>query len=95
MTDAPKIGDPVYIPSESYLSHGEDDFEGGLTRIVLVEESGGGYWIATEFDPADKYNWTFLRERQEQLARAFGQQQPRRKPDYRPEFNQGWDSPEA
>lgn len=89
--EIPTVGDPIYIPSESYLSHGADDVQGGLTRILSVEASrGGGYWVTTEFDPTAKWSWNALRERQDQWAKAFGDKAARQQPDYRPEFNKGW-----
>jgi hypothetical protein len=90
--DMPKIGDPIYIPSELYVSHGVDDLRGGLTEIATVEPLGdGSYWITTKFDTASQYNWSSLKVQQAELAKEFGQAPPQNTPDYRPEFNDGWD----
>lgn len=90
--EAPKVGDPVYIPSELYVSHGEDDIRGGLTEIDSVVLTGRGYyWVTTKFNPSKQYNWSYLKEQHAELAREFGQNPPQNTPDYRSEFNDGWD----
>lgn len=91
-SEVPRVGDAVYIPSEAYLSHGADDMEGGLTTIIEVGGSEGNHWVKTAFDPVAQYTWCFLYEKQEQLAKAFGDRPPRQTPDYRPEFNEGWET---
>ncbi|MCK9543452.1 MAG: hypothetical protein M0R03_15635 [Novosphingobium sp.] len=33
----PKVGDEIYVGSSYYIDHGEDDFDGGLCKIIKVE----------------------------------------------------------
>lgn len=40
MHSIPKAGDFIYLGSELYLSHGEDDIIGGLAEIMRVEQTG-------------------------------------------------------
>jgi len=35
----PKVGDKIYLDSSFYISHGEDDFVGGLCTINVIEYS--------------------------------------------------------
>lgn len=35
-TPPPKVGDDVYVGGSMYLSHGMDDFQGGLCKITKV-----------------------------------------------------------
>ena len=96
MSDAPdgipKVGDYVYIPTELYVSHGEDDYIGGRTTISSVR--GGPddslVWIRTAFDDSQEWRWDVLKQQQAELAEEFGSTPPKRTPDFRAEFNR-WD----
>ena len=88
--DVPKVTDKVYIPSELHVSHGVDDYKGGLTTISSVEMSkpdDGYIWIETAFYEAGKFRWDVLKKLQTDLATKFGTEPPKPTPDYRAEFN--------
>ncbi len=65
----PKIGDMRYI-------YTTDDINGGLARIITVEVgiSGGEKNPFVRFDifPRASFNWKFLKERQEDLQKSYG-----------------------
>lgn len=92
--DHPQIGDKIYIPSEFYLSHGADDWIGGLATVSKVEEgiSGGQptIYVTCKEKPQTRYNWKFLAEKQEELKVEFSEALAHASPDYRSEFNK-WD----
>ncbi|MBW2964754.1 hypothetical protein KY363_04805 [Candidatus Woesearchaeota archaeon] len=83
----PKIGDDIYLPSELYLRHGIDDFQGGLCRIVELETHGPNVFVGVAENPGTKYNLAYLLEIQDELRREYGDQRGRPNPDYRLEFN--------
>jgi hypothetical protein len=89
----PKIGEDIYIDTELYLSHGRDDFRGGLAKVVEVktELSAGKpcLWVRVEEQPDSWHNWTtFLGPKQDKLRAEFGQQRAHPEPDLRPQFNE-------
>jgi hypothetical protein len=85
---APRVGDDVYVPSSLFLTHGEDDFAGGLCRIVAIHEHTGGLFVEVEEDPGTHHNWAYLRENQKELRERYGDRRGHSDPDYRPEFNE-------
>jgi hypothetical protein len=88
----PKVGDEIYVPSAFYLSHGRDDFVGGLARVVSVrtEEFGGSptTWVEVEERPGRQYNWDSLAAQQSKLREEHGQERSYLDPDNRREFNE-------
>lgn len=90
MASAPRVGDDVYVPSSLYLSHGVDDFRGGLCRIVAVSELLGRPFVEVEEDPGTLHSWAYLMERQEEWRERYGDRRGHPDPDLRPEFNEGW-----
>ena len=88
----PLAGRDVYIPTALHLSHGVDDFEGGLCRIVRVSEgiSAGKkvLFIEVAERPDHSYNWECLRDEQEKLKKEYGRSRGRKAPDYSPELNE-------
>jgi hypothetical protein len=88
----PQVGDPVYLPTEGYISHGRDDFQGGLCTVSEVKEdiSAGqpAMFISVTERPGHYYNWNFLAPRQEDLRKQYGSHRGRPDPDYSPEFNE-------
>jgi hypothetical protein len=90
MTGQPRVGDDVYIPSSRYLSHGRDDFAGGLCRIVKVVDEGHGLFVEVEEHPGSQYGWAYLQEHQDVWHERFGDRRGRPDPDLRPEFNEDW-----
>ena len=99
VTEVPKIGDDVYLPTRLYLSHGRDDFIGGLCRVV---DAGKGFeiagqvvmpdevWIEVAEKPGVKIGWNEFAKQQDQLREKFGDQRGYADPDLRPEFNDPW-----
>ena len=86
----PRIGNDVYIPSSLHLTHGEDDFEGGLCRIAGVRIWNGAIFVEVEEDPGTQHAWDYLMEHQDEWRERFGDRRGRPDPDLRPEFNEGW-----
>jgi hypothetical protein len=88
----PRIGDDIYLDTELYLSHGSDDFEGGLCEVINVKEEtiAGRLIVFVEIkeNPGSYYNWDYLRAIQDGLRERFGTQRGRPIPDDRPEFNE-------
>lgn len=94
MVKEPKVGDGVYIPTSLYMSHGEDDFQGGLCEIMGVAHNvfgmEGSTFVEVKERPGHNYNWKFLEEKQGELKERFGDARGHADPDYRLEFNR-WD----
>lgn len=90
----PVVGQDVYISTSLYLSHGMDDFHGGLCRISNISEgvSAGVKvpFIEVEENPGTRHNWKVVCEEQDKLRERFGDQRGYADPDERPEFNR-WD----
>lgn len=87
-----KIGDDIYIQGAMYMSHGRDDFQGGLCKIKTIEYgcSGGKLvpFITIAERPGWKGNYCILLEKQQSLANLFGMNRGHCDPDERPEFNE-------
>lgn len=90
MASVPRDGDDVYVPSSLYLSHGEDDFRGGLCRIVAVRERNGAIFVEVAEEPGTWHAWAYLVEHQDEWRERYGDERGRPDPDLRPEFNEGW-----
>lgn len=90
----PMVGDDIYVETNLYLSHGSDDFIGGLGRVSKVKEgiSGGRgtHYVSVEERPGYSFNWAYLAEKQDTLKREFGNNRSYKDPDDREEFNR-WD----
>ena len=90
MTREPVVGEDVYIPSELYLSHGRDDFAGGLCRISRIETSVlgvPGTYVEVEEQPGTLHGWDDLLRQQDELRARYGDRRGHADPDLRPEFN--------
>ena len=86
----PKIGDKIYVHSSFYISHGSDDFVGGLCTIDGIEysktlpEDHCNYcmvrikerpsMVRIKERPSTAYNYLYLLEEQEELKEQFGDQ---------------------
>jgi hypothetical protein len=72
----PKVGDDIYVDTSLYLSHGPDDFQGGLCKVsrVYKEISAGKptVFVVVKEGPGHDYNWEYLAERQAELKKEFG-----------------------
>jgi hypothetical protein len=87
-----RVGDVVYVDTELYISHGRDDFRGGLGEVTEVRPdiSKG---ISTPFirvaqEPDTLHNWKILAADQKKLRAEFGKNWAHPDPDYRAEFNE-------
>ncbi|MBT3398279.1 hypothetical protein HOA55_05455 [archaeon] len=93
-TQLPEIGQDIYLPTVGYISHGADDFEGGLCKVVDIQIGIGGVgktpFVYVEERPGHGHNWEMLEERQQELKERYGDQRGRPDPDYAPEANGGW-----
>jgi len=83
----PKVGDPIYIPSEGYIGHGEDDVAGGLATISKVDISDckneyNRIFVSVEEVPSCKYNYLSLIEKQDELCKEYGDKKAHLDPDY-------------
>lgn len=89
----PEPGDQIYVDTELYLSHGEDDFRGGRATVIAVRTgvSQGRQvpFVEVAENPGSSYNWELLAAKQAALAAKFGDRRAHADPDSRPEFNDG------
>lgn len=90
----PKVGDDIYVYTSLYLSHGADDFQGGLCKVSRVDKeiSAGKptVFVVVKERPGHSYNWEYLAERQAELKKEFGRRRGRPDPDNHPDSNR-WD----
>lgn len=83
----PKKGDEIYVPSEFYIDHGEDDFVGGLATVSKISTGISGgievHFISVRERPGHGgWNWErYLREKQEKLKAEFGSRRAYADPD--------------
>ncbi|HEY2392858.1 MAG TPA: hypothetical protein VGK22_16905 [Candidatus Angelobacter sp.] len=86
-------GDVIYIDTELYISHGQDDFRGGLAEVIecSVKTSAGKptpfIRVAQQLDTW--HNWRELASMQKKLRVEFGKNWAHPDPDERAEFNEG------
>jgi len=88
----PNTGGHIYVPSDLFLDHGEDDRIGGLATIskVAIENRGGADYHIIEVKefPGLTYNWELtLASEQKRLKKRFGNMRAHYEPDGRPRFN--------
>jgi len=83
----PQIGDTIYVPTSCSIDHGETDVEGGVAKIIAVHRgmsAGNTAWFVTTLEhPGHSYNYDMLLERQEELAKEFGDKRAYPDPDTR------------
>jgi hypothetical protein len=86
-----RAGDVIYVESERYISHGCDDFQGGLAEVseIRYSDSPGrpGMMVCVAQQPGGFYNWNRLAAEQKQLRREHGANWAHPDPDLRPEHN--------
>jgi len=92
---APQLrpGDVIYLDTELYISHGRDDFRGGLAEVVEVKpdkiKGRPVQFLRAAQEPDTWHNWeTFLAPMQKKLRAEFGKKWAHPDPDWRPEFNE-------
>ena len=93
-TPPPKVGDDIYVGTALYLSHGVDDFHGGLCKISKVKpaiSAGKPEWfISVEERPGWSYNYASLLKEQAELKAQYGETRGYPDPDNSPESNSWW-----
>lgn len=95
-----KTGDKMYVYGSMSLSHGIDDFAGGIAtvkNIILSDHLPSDHcnyvMVVFEENPCSQYNYRSLLEKQKELKTTYGDQIAHPDPDDRPEFNDdhsGW-----
>ena len=91
-TPRPNVGDDVYVGGAMYLSHGVDDFQGGLCKIAEVTtgiSAGKPEWFISVVERPG-YNYAILMESQDQWKAEYGTNRGHPDPDNSPESNR-WD----
>jgi hypothetical protein len=86
-----RIGDVIYVESERYISHGCDDFQGGLAEVCefrheMIKGQPTPY-VQVAQNPGALYSWERLAAGQKELRLRHGTQWAGPDPDLRPEFN--------
>lgn len=85
-------GDVVYVDTELYISHGRDDFRGGLAEVTEVRpDISKGQptpFIRVAQEPDTLHNWKILAADQKKLRAEFGKSWAHPDPDNRAEFNE-------
>lgn len=82
-----KVGDLIYVDTSLYVTHGVDDFIGGLYEVDSVQIFGDAIMVSVKEEPAALYSWDYLSELQDKLSIEFGSQRGHKRPDHRQEFN--------
>ena len=75
----PYIGQKIYINTRISLSHGEDDFLGGICKICSVVIGKGPFFIEVREHEGVMYSYGKLLDMQQQLSQRFAKQKERRK----------------
>jgi hypothetical protein len=85
-------GDVIYVDTYLYLSHGCDDFRGGLAEVIgfRTDISAGNPtpFVCVAQEPDSWHNWQMLATMQKELRERHGKIWAHPDPDYRPEFNE-------
>ena len=84
----PQVGDKIYVGSSFYISHGSDDFAGGICTISSIEYSDSldedhcNYcMIGIKERPGYLHNYKSLMEKQKELKKTYGKQKGHPDPD--------------
>ena len=87
-----RAGDVIYVGSSLFLSHGRDDFCGGLAEVVAyttdLTASKAAPFVRVAQRPDTWYSWLRLAAEQKGLRVRFGKEWSHPDPDDRPEFNE-------
>src|SRR3954470_15042109 len=87
-----RVGDVIYVDTELYVSHGRDDFRGGLGEVIEfgADISAGKQtpFVRVAQEPDTWHNWRELVSMQKKLRAEFGKSWAHPDPDHRPEFNE-------
>lgn len=94
MSTIPKVDDKIYVPSQWYLSHGVDDFAGGIATVkkVRLDKNMGQrvHVIEIKERPGHGYYWenNIGKEgEQERLKKEYKNQKAHPDPDNHPDSN--------
>ena len=86
-----RVGDVIYLESERYISHGCDDFQGGLAEVNEIRHSDSQgrprMMVCVAQQPGGFHDWKRLAAEQKDLRRAYGTNWAHPDPDLRPEHN--------
>lgn len=95
--DLPKVGDKIYIEGVMFLSHGRDDYNGGLATISRIETNDklgknhrNYFFISVKEIPNRGFNYKMLLEKQDEYKKRYDDVVAEPNPDNREEFNR-WD----
>ena len=83
--DLIKAGQKIYVGSSYYISHGADDFSGGIATISRIKDG----FVKIAENPGREYGLEHLLENQILWKKEYGNCKAHRSPDYSPEFNGG------
>jgi hypothetical protein len=87
-----RAGDVIYVDTELYISHGRDDFRGGLGEVMgfNLDTSAGKptHFVKVAQEPDTWHKWKLLAPMQKKLREEFGKSWAHPDPDHRPEFNE-------
>jgi len=85
-------GDVIYVDTSLYLSHGRDDFCGGLAEVIEattgISAGDSTPFVRLAQEPDTLHNWPYLAAKQKKLREEFGKNWAHPDPDNRPEFNE-------
>ncbi len=85
-------GDIIYVDTSLYLSHGVDDFRGGLAEVAefgFDTSAGRSTPFIKVVQLIDTWqNWQMLAADQRKYRAEFGKSWAHPDPDHRPEFNE-------
>jgi hypothetical protein len=82
----PKAGDKIYVPTSMSISHGSNDFAGGIATVKKVYKSMSGgdpKCLFVDIMEGDRgYNWTqIIGPDQAKLKKEYGKQVAHADPD--------------
>lgn len=88
--DMVKVGDKLYIESECYIGHGEDDIAGGLATISEIHEDCGMTMVCfAEVGSYARYNLNYIIQHQKEWAEEYAGQTAHPDPDYT-DYGERW-----
>jgi hypothetical protein len=78
----PKVGSEIYVQTQIYIDHGEDDIMGGLGTITKVYtiSASDSWFIEVKEVPNRGWNYSVLMEQQDYLKQEFGKKRARPDP---------------
>lgn len=90
----PIIGEKIYVPTSLYLSHGRDDFAGGIATIDYIKEDTKSdildynrIMVGIKERENTGYNWQYLLANQEKWSKEYAGCIAHPDPDYAEEAN--------